>query len=115
MQIRVEGNLDVALRSLKRGLEKDRIFVEIKLREAYPNRSDRKKAKVRIAATRRHNAEKKKAAMDSRRERRRSDYDYIRRQDQQNRQFILRRSLEGDPAGRNQDGKVSQHVEMAQT
>jgi ribosomal protein S21 len=99
MQILVEGNLDVAIRSLKKALEKDGIFKSIRLREGFPNLSDRKRHKQLIALRRRTKLERRKAILRNGKE---SSYDYqFRKQDTQNRLFTIRRSIA--PVGGNQD------------
>ena len=60
MQIEVRGDLEVAIRSLKKVVERDGIHKELKIREQSPNRTDRRKAKAMIAARRRREIEKKK-------------------------------------------------------
>ncbi len=61
MEVEVRDNLDGAIRFLKKALERDGIFRQLRMREQMPNRTDRKKAKMIIANRRRVKWEAKKA------------------------------------------------------
>ena len=104
MQIEIyNDDLEAGIRGLKRMLGRDGIHSRIKFRLSYIKRSEKRKAKQALAAKRRIDAAKRKARGLNRRN---NVYDYIKKQDQANRLFVIRRAI--DPIGRNQeDGKVS--------
>ena len=60
MEVEVRDSLENAIRQLKKAMERDGIFREIKMRELSPNRTDRRKAKEIVAARRRRAQERKK-------------------------------------------------------
>jgi ribosomal protein S21 len=101
----VNGNIDFAIRLFKKLIGKDGIHSQIKRRLAHVKPSEKREAKKREAAKRRIDAAKRKARDLNRRN---NGYDEIRKQDQANRLFTIRHTIETDPTGRNQeDGKVS--------
>lgn len=58
MHIECRGDINRAIRLLKRRVDADGIFREIRLREQSPNRTDRRKAKDRAALKRRLSKER---------------------------------------------------------
>jgi len=44
------GNIEQGIKILRKILQRDRIFSELRLREEHPNKTDRKRAKSRKAA-----------------------------------------------------------------
>ena len=60
MEVKVYDNLESALLQFRRSLDKDGIFRTIKLREEYPSKSERRKAKSHVAMIRRIKAEKRR-------------------------------------------------------
>lgn len=93
MQVEFRGDIEGMIRHCLKEMDRSGLRRELKLK-AIPKPSMRRKEKERLNAQRRRKHERKRVAMDVRN--RRSDYDYIRRQDQTGGQINLRRSLATD-------------------
>jgi ribosomal protein S21 len=59
MEVIVQDSIEYALKELKKRIGKDGIFLSLKLRESYPNLTDRAKAKERMAIRRRLQCERR--------------------------------------------------------
>lgn len=62
----IDGDLEGKIKLFRRLVETDMIFRELKLRNTYPNLTDRAKVKERFAITRRRRTEKKRAYYERR-------------------------------------------------
>ena len=94
MEVEVySGDIEAGIRQLKQKVNRDGILVEVKRRNEFANKTDRKKRKAVIAERRRL---KRSQARNENLRNRRSAYDHIRNQDQTSGQFNLRRSLEAN-------------------
>jgi ribosomal protein S21 len=60
MEVICRGDIEGALRILRKAIEKDGIFREIRMRELRPNKTDRKKMKASIANRRRIKSEERR-------------------------------------------------------
>ena len=96
MQVTVtDGNLEGALRALRRLVTKDGLLQALRAKETYRKPSVRRRDKHRKAIRRLRKSQARQENLRSR-----SNYDYIKKQDQANRQFVIRRAI--DPIRRNQ-------------
>jgi ribosomal protein S21 len=75
MEVQVVSSFEDALRIFKRMIKIDGVFVQIKLRETYPNITERKKAKQRAAIKRKLDAERRKHYREQHRRKRVHDRD----------------------------------------